>query len=432
MKSTECLYQNCTFASTYDTITYTAKMLLLFYVLSAIIIFQLTLPFLTVVMSRLVGRERLTPQSGTVEARDYACIITAYKNAAIAIPLVESLLKQSDHRFHIYLVADECPADFSTGIQDNRLTVLLPNPPLRLKVKSIIHATEHFVRKHNYIAIFDADNLVHPDFLKEIDRYAAAGHRTIQGLRTAKNTDNHFAAADSLGELYKNYIERYAPYLLGSSSVISGSGMATETQLYMAYLNSPEIQQGQYLGKRMLQEDKILQNFLLKRGETIVYARQAVCYDEKVQTGEAVETQRSRWLFSYFQNLPNTLQILGKGLFSFNWNQFFFGLVTLSLPMFIQLGVAFVLFLVGILLAPAVSVAIVAAVGIFATTVFWTLSLFGEPGVAARALSAIPAFIWRQARALLKMSNPDKNFKHTEHTQFVKLEDVLEKDKKEQ
>ena len=100
--------------------------------------------------------------------------------------------------------------------------------------------------------------------------------------------------------------------------------------------------------------------------------------------------------------------------------------------MFIQLNVAFVLFLVGILLAPAVSVAIVAAVGIFAITVFWTLSLFGEPGVAARALSAIPAFIWRQARALLKMSNPDKNFKHTEHTQFVKLEDVLEKDKKEQ
>lgn len=61
--------------------------------------------------------------------------------------------------------------------------------------------------------------------------------------------------------------------------------MATETNLYKAYLASPEIEQGQHQWKKMLQEDKILQNFILRQGGTIAYARKALVYDEKVDTG---------------------------------------------------------------------------------------------------------------------------------------------------
>ncbi len=402
-------------------------MVYIFYVLSGFIIFQLVLPFLTVASSRLFGHEQLNTSQETTH--DYGCIITAYKNAQIAIPLVHSLLRQMHPKFHIYLVADNCPADFSTGIQDPRLSEFVPEPALNLKAKSIIFAMDRFVRAHDYTVIFDADNLAHPAFLAEIERYARAGHRCVQGQRTAKNTDNEFAAADSLGEHYKNYIERYAPYLLGSSSVISGSGMATETTLYRAYLNSPAIQEGQHQWKRMLQEDKILQNFLLLSGERIVYARKAICYDEKVDTADAVQTQRSRWLFSYFQNLPNTLAILRKGLFPFNWNTFFFGLITLSLPMFIQVALAGVLFLIGLVVQPTVSIAIATAGIIFAGTVLWTLQLSGHPQLITKALTAIPAFIGRQGVALLKMGNPNKNFKHTEHKKFISVDEILGSDK---
>lgn len=401
------------------------SMYYIFSVLSGIIIFQLVLPFLTVTAARLSGRGLAKPVSVLSGTRDYACIITAYKNADIAIPLVQSLLQQRYPHFHIYLVADECPPDFDPGITDAHLTIFQPDPPLKLKVKSIIYAVDRFVRQHDYIAVFDADNLAHPDFLTVIDQYAAAGHRCIQGQRTAKNTGNAFAAADSMGEMYKNYIERYAPSLLGSSSVISGSGMAVETGLYKAYLQSPAIQEGQHLGKKMLQEDKILQNFLLLNGERIVYAQKAICYDEKIQSAEAVQTQRSRWLFSYFQNLPNTLRILVSGIVHLDWNRFFFGLITLSLPMFIQVGLAFLLFIAGWFVAPAFSIALALTVVIFAFTVLWTLSLSGAPGLIRRAFTAIPAFIWRQMRALLGMANPDKNFKHTEHTKVVSVEEVL-------
>lgn len=392
-------------------------------VLAGWLAFQLVFPFLTVWASRIWGRERA---GLTVADCDYACIITAYQNSAIARPLVESILMQTHGRFVIYLVADDCP-DGGFDLSDDRLVLLRPASPLRLKVKSIRYATDRFVRPHDYTVVFDADNLVHPQFLAEMNRYVAAGYPCIQGQRTAKNLDSDYAAADSLGELYKNYIERYAPYLLGGSSVISGSGMATETRLYRAYLDSPDIREGQEKGKRMLQEDKILQNFLLRRNEQIAFARDAVCYDEKVDNGAAVQTQRSRWLFSYFQNIPNAVGILCRGLFGLRANQFFFGVVTLALPMFIQLGIAFALAVAGWWIDPRVSLVLVAAVGIFGLNVLWTLRLSNASRAVWRAIRSVPGFMLRQVAALFKMSNPDKHFKHSEHTKVVSVNDLLNK-----
>ena len=56
----------------------------------------------------------------------------------------------------------------------------------------------------------------------------------------------------------------------------------------------------------------------------IAYAPKALVYDEKVETGRAVEIQRSRWLFSYFQNVPNALRLLLGGLLGLDWNRAYF------------------------------------------------------------------------------------------------------------
>lgn len=400
----------------------------LFGLLAFLLVVQLCYPFLTIMMAQLFGKERVAPVFSPEKTFDFACVITAYRNADIARPLIQSLLLQSHPKFKIYLVADECPPDFDAGFKDDdRVVVLQPNPPLRLKAKSIIHAMDNFKQAHDFVAVFDADNLAHPDFLQEINRYANAGYQCIQGQRTAKNLDTTYAALDSMGEHYKNYLERYVPYLLGGSSVISGSGMATETALYRAYLDSPEIQAGQHQWKKMLQEDKILQNFLLARDERIAYANNALVFDEKVETGAAVETQRSRWLYSYFQNLPNSLGLFFKGIFRFSFNQFYFGFVTLVLPMFIQLGIAGVLFMAGWFIAPRWSVALGFGMTVFAMTIILALRLDHAPAPIWSALWQVPKFVFRQFLGLFKMRDPNKHFKHTEHRRSVKVDDVLKK-----
>ena len=393
----------------------------IYLLISTSIFFFLVFPFLTVFLSRF-KQESLKRKEQPKEF-DFACIITAYKNSEITKPLVESLLKQVHPNFHIYVVADACePVDY--GVESDQLTVLFPEKALNLKAKSIIHGVEHFVRQPDYIVILDADNLAHPNFLSEINLYANNGHRSIQGQRTAKNLDTIIACADSTGEFYKNYVERYVPYMLGSSSVISGSGMAVETELYKSYLYGKEIQEGKHLWKKMLQEDKILQNFLLSRKEKIVYAKEAIIYDEKVTEAKQVETQRSRWLYSYFQNLPNSSGLIAKGIKNANWNQFLFGLVTIAPPLFILLFTALALVGIGFFFNPIYSVILLFGLSIFASTILWTLYLSKVPASIWKAIWGLPIFVLKQMTALFKMSDPNKNFKHSEHTRTVKIDDV--------
>lgn len=396
-------------------------------ILSLLLILQLVYPFGTILLARIFGKERLGTKKGVAVNFDYACIITAYRNADIALPLIDSLLQQTYPNLIIYLVADECP-ELSMATSDDRCVILIPEQPLRLKAKSIMHAVSHFKRAHDYIAVFDADNLAHPQYLETINQYANAGHSCIQGQRRAKNLDSTYAALDSMGEHYKNYIERQVPYLLGGSAVISGSGMATEAVLYKAYLASPEIAQGQQQWKKMLQEDKILQNFILKQGGKIAYARDAIVFDEKVDSGAAVETQRSRWLFSYFQNMPNAATLMLKGLLRFNLNQFYFGFVTLALPMFLQLGLALLLTLLALWLAPWLALSLLLAMGIFALGILWALKLDGAPKPVWDALWQVPKFVLRQVFGLLKMRDPNKHFKHTEQKKKVTVEEVMRGD----
>lgn len=402
-----------------------------FYIFVSVLLgFYLLFPFVTVFLA-LFSRENIKTKEELGDAYqeyDYGCIITAYKNAEIAKPLIASLLKQPFQNFHIYLVADDCDiSDFK--LTDKKLMVLSPQPLLKLKAKSIIHAMDNYVRKHDYTVVFDADNLAHPDFLLEINKYANNGYQAIQGQRTAKNLDTIYACADATGEFYKNYIERYVPYMLGSSTVISGSGMAVETELYSAYLASPEIEIGKAQWKKMLQEDKILQNNLLYKDEKIVYAKNAIVFDEKVVSGAQVETQRSRWLFSYFQNLPNSSGLILKGLTRLSWNQFFFGLITIAPPLFILLFISIVWAVVGLFIAPKIGLGLIASLVIFSCTILWTLYLSKAPKEVWSATWGLPFFVLKQVTALFKMGNPDKNFKHSEHTRKVSIDDVLKKDK---
>jgi cellulose synthase/poly-beta-1,6-N-acetylglucosamine synthase-like glycosyltransferase len=388
--------------------------------------FYLLLPFFLTLFS-LRGRKR--DRSGRPayprEEKDFGIIITAYQNQEITLPGIASLLRQSYERYAVYLVADQCTPGFP--VEDDKLRVFYPDPPLNLKVKSIRYAMDRLIRPHDYIIVLDADNLAHPDFLREINRKVQEGYDTVQGQRTAKNLDSLFACLDAVGEFYKNYVDRYAPYLLGSSSVISGSGMAVERKLYSAYLNSPEIRDGQNKWKKMLQEDKILQNHILRHNGRISYAWDALIYDEKVSSGQQAETQRSRWLYSYFQNIPNALGILRRGITGLNWNAFLFGLLTFAPPLFIQVFLAAALVVIWLFVAPVWSLLLIGVLFVFSLTVFWTLSLSRAPKEVWKSLWAVPLFVFRQVKGLLKMTNPNKHFRHTEHRKALSIEEVLKK-----
>jgi len=392
----------------------------IFYLIQIITAFFLLFPFLNVIASLLVtGKKHITKVD---KQYDFAAIITAYKETEICIPLVESLLKQDYNNFIIYLVADECDVSVFNFESEN-VVVLKPEKKLGSKVKSIEFAFESFKRKHEVVAIFDSDNLAHPDFLKVTNKYLNDGFKAVQGRRTAKNVDTIYASIDAMGEYYYNYIVRLAPFKLGSSAPIAGSGMTIEFDLYQAYFKNEEISNG--LNKVIVAEDKILQVELVKKGYRIAFAKDAIVYDEKVTSAAQVERQRTRWLNSYFMYAITALKIMFKGLFRFDWNQFYFGLNIFLPPLFIIILLSLLFTVVNIFISIPVFICWVAALIIFIFNFILVLTLSKVEKEIWKSLWGVPFFVFNQLLALFKIKRSKKDFMETKHEKYLTIDEVL-------
>lgn len=361
------------------------------------------------------------------ETADFGCIITAYRNLTVALPAVDALLMQNYSNYHIYLIADDCDiAELDNRIfPDGRVTVLMPFVPFHAKVKSIQYAVENYIRPHSHTVVFDADNLAAPGFLMELNQYLQQGYHVVQGKRTAKNLDTIYACADATGEIYKNYIERYVPYLLGSSATIAGSGMAVQTGLLKEFLYSPQIMQLLESGRVIVAEDKLLQNFLLNRRQVIAFAKEAIVYDEKVKAAAQVKRQRTRWLYAYFQNLPQAARLTARGIWGGSLNLFIAGVFALIPPLFILLFGSVLLALVNFgFLGSRWFMVMALGIALFIVNIFWVLRLSNAPRQVWQVLWGLPLFIFNQMLALLHLKQAGKSFLHTQHTAPVGIEQV--------
>ncbi len=401
-------------------------MTFLFYLLlsvSLLLIFFLIFPFITVLLS-LLAKERLKVKNN--EELDYGCIITGYQNVEIALPLIDSFLKQDYKKYHIYLVADNCDLSNITFPLSEKLTILSPPAKLGSKVKSFIYGISNFKRKHDAVLILDPDNLGHPSFLKEINHYFQAGFLAVQGKRTAKNLDSVYACIDATGELYFNYTQKEVPYLLGSSANIAGSGMAVEYNLFNDYLNNPRIKDN--LDKVIVAEDKILQNHLVGKGYRIAFAKKAVLYDEKVEKAEQVVRQRSRWLNSYFENVRFAGLLILQGLSKLDVNRFLFGLLTIFPPMFLFVLASVLFLFIDIVLFPKIGLLLLGAGIIFSLNFLLVLKVGRAPSEIWKNLIGIPAFVFYQIIALTKMKKANKDFLATKHTKVVTIDHLIAED----
>ena len=402
-------------------------LLIIWLIVHSVLLFWLIFHALGLLLSRL-RREPVIPDAKP-EA-DFACIITAYKSMDIAVPLVESLIRQDYPDFHIYLVADQCEGDFP--IEHKLLTVHQPEQPLNSKVRSMRYGVEHGLREHSHALIFDPDNLAPTHFLQRLNDYITAGYPAVQGLRVAKNLDSTIACIDAAGEYYYNYTTRYVPWRLGSSTNIAGSGQAIRMDLFKAYLDTDEMDVDKH--GVIAAEDKILQHQLVGQGHRIACAHDARLYDEKISEGGQLERQRTRWLHAYFRHLPQALGVAVKGLFKADVNRFLSGLYAAYPPMFLLVSGSVLmggLDLLGWLAFGAWPwmwglLGLVGGVAVFALNFMLALKLGGAPAQVFVAMLQVPKFVWRQFKALFQMGKAKKDFLVTQNKKVMRLEDVEE------
>lgn len=89
-------------------------------------------------------------------------------------------------------------------------------------------------RQYDAVCVFDADNLVHPDFLREMNSRLCKGERLIQGYLDSKNpNDTWISGVFSISFWVVNHVWHLAKYNIGLSSCLGGTGMCISTDILL-------------------------------------------------------------------------------------------------------------------------------------------------------------------------------------------------------
>jgi cellulose synthase/poly-beta-1,6-N-acetylglucosamine synthase-like glycosyltransferase len=391
--------------------------LYIFYIINIVVAAYLVMPVLLFAIHWIIPNRKQLIQKYSVICRkdfDFAAVVTVHQDTRFIAPLVDSFLKQDYPNFIVYVVADDCDIA-GLSFDDERIKILKPEPALHAKVHSIKFAVDHFEREHDVIIIFDSDNLVHPQYLKKLNGYFQRGFRAVQTHMLSKNTDSVYARLDSIGHIYNTFMERQVKMELGLSSAILGLGIALETNLYK------EIFYKDTLGGF----DKKLQAELIKRTSQIAFAEDAIVYDEKVESGTALEKQRTRWIAAYFKYFNENLKMFLAGIRRFNFNQFLFGFTMLRPPLFITLMAAFVLMIGCFFLSLFAAFLWVMLFFLYALVFVLVVITQSRQKGMGYALLHVPKIVFRQILAFTKIKKAKREFLKTEHQQIIYINDLL-------
>ncbi|MBK7087449.1 MAG: glycosyltransferase [Chitinophagaceae bacterium] len=355
-------------------------------------------------------------KSQPILAPDYGIIVTAYKYAGNLPNVITSLLNQDYPHYMIYVVADNCGDDVIFPEHD-KLVILKPKPALSNQLKSHFLAINNFNRPHNIVTIIDSDNLTHPAYLSGLNKWFNRGFKAVQGVRAAKNTNTEYASLDAVNEMYYLFYDRKILFGIGSSCMLSGSGMAFTTALYKECLQSSNSSGAGF--------DKILQKEILLRNHRIAFAENAIVYDEKTASADQLVKQRARWINTWFRYSKFGFQLMLKGIINFNLNQWLFGFVLVRPPLFMLLFLCLAITVINFFINPYFALAWVFALLFFTLGFFLALYNSGAGKNLYKALWHIPKFVFLQIVSLFKAKKANEISVSTQHQIHEEIDTLI-------
>lgn len=383
-------------------------------VLQVVIGYNLIMPVLlyTLYLLKATAPKR---HIATLKEPDIAIIVTAYEQTTLLPAVINSIKKINYQNYIVYIVADNCDVS-DLDFQSDKVFVLRPEQTLGSNTASHFYAINHFQRAHERLTIIDSDNLVHPEYLNELNKHFDAGYVAVQGLRAAKNLNTTYACLDAARDIYYHFYDGKLLFEVGSSATLAGSGMAFTTKLYRECLGHLNITGAGF--------DKVLQYQIVKRGLRVAYSEKAIVYDEKTANPNQLVKQRARWINTWFRYFTFGFTLIGNALLRLNWNQFLFGLILLRPPLFIFLILSGFFMLINLWIAPMIAIVWFIGILLFTASFFAALLRSDTDQRIYKSLSGIPRFIFYQVLSLLKIRRANKYSVATQHFYKKDVEEV--------
>ena len=335
----------------------------------------------------------------------FLILYPAYKEDKVIVNAIEQFLLQNYPKelYTVIVISDHMLPETNEQLNKLPITLLQPTFEKSSKAKAMQFAIESINTEYDDVIILDADNVVRPDFLSQLNVLCSV-YDAIQCHRCAKNANNDVAVLDGTSEEINNTIFRKAHNRLGLSSALIGSGMCFKYELFKENV----------FKLTTAGEDREMEALLLHQGIFIKYASEIHVFDEKVSNQDNFQRQRMRWMTAQVQSLLSNLPKVPKAILHGNIN---------FVDKTIQQA----------LIPRSILIVLLGVISIFMTVVvpewsekWWilfamlALSLFIAIPAPLRIQSfrkvlAIPKLVLKMLKNILHMDRKNTDFIHTQH-----------------
>lgn len=263
----------------------------------------------------------------------YAILVAARNEEAVLPHLLDSINAQDypQRLLDVYVVADNCTDGTAQAAREHGATVFCRFSKTQIgKGYALDWLLEQIQRtggldRYDAFLVFDADNLLQPDYVRNMNRIHSDGYQVFCGYRNTKNYwGNWLSSGYAIWYIHESTHLNRSRMGIGTGCMVSGTGFGFSRQV---------LEQAGGWKFFTLTEDLEFSAWCAANGIRIGYCHDAVLYDEQPLTFPQSWRQRTRWAQGGIQlSLRYILRLL-KGIFTGRgWMRYTcFETVTLSL-----------------------------------------------------------------------------------------------------
>lgn len=219
----------------------------------------------------------------------FAILIPARNEETVISGIVESLRQQNypQDKFRIFVIPNNCTDATELAARMAGAEILTCREPVTCKGDVLHQIFARLEGQYDAYCVFDADNLVHPDFLARMNDAVAGGVLCAKGGQRASNPCDSWVSGcydiyfQTLATLYNR--PRAA---LGLSAMLVGTGFMVTDELLRRFGGWNTI---------TLTEDMEFSARCAEAGVRVHYVPEAVIYDEQPTSFRTSLRQRRRW-----------------------------------------------------------------------------------------------------------------------------------------
>ena len=269
------------------------------YILREALVWIVTIFWLYQVLISICSLIKLKDKPLKIEKNHkFMAIIPAHNEQEVISNLIDSLNNQTYDRslYDIYVIADNC-TDNTAEIARKAGAIVYERENREQQTKG--YALDWFLQQkikenadYDAILVFDADNIVHKDFIKNMNKKLCQGEEVVQGYRDIKNpTDSWVSSGYAIFYWTMHRFYHLARYNIGLSPLLNGTGFMVKF----------DILKPNGWKTVTLTEDIEFSLQRIIKGKRLGWATDAIVYDEQPVGFKQSWSQRSRWTVGHMQ-----------------------------------------------------------------------------------------------------------------------------------